>query len=198
MGDGEVRVVALDSPGAGQITVIYTSERLEKLDGLSAGGDGGVTDEHGRPLQILYGLVTRDRLDGDVHPDDLAMSRRESLASYRRFLADEPRFGVDRSSQLELRGVTAPSPPLPEPPQQPPPLPPSPPGDPGASPRRLLPWVGGGVAAIVVAGVLWALLTPPKPNVRVVAIGAQPPVGSCTQPVALTASITTDRATTVR
>jgi len=104
MGDGDVRAVAIDSP-VGELTATYTSERLEGLDQSSAESGRWPTDEHGRPLQILYGIVTCHTPNGAVHALDLGEARRQAIAGFQRFLADEQRFTVDATRGFELRGV---------------------------------------------------------------------------------------------
>lgn len=195
MCDGDVRAVAIDSP-VGELTATYTSERLEGPDPLSAAGGRWPTDEHGRPLQILYGVVTRHSPNGAVHARDLGDARRQAIAGFRRFLADEQRFTVDATPGLQLRGVT----PRSSASSASVPLPPPPP-DRRPSRRSMPLRIGAGAAAVVVvAAALWVLLHDPgvRPQPRpivTVAIQPQPDPGSCTEPMVLTARITVDRAT---
>jgi hypothetical protein len=116
MDASRAREVEVEGPEVGALTLVYRSEQVTEAEI----GDGGehdlATDEHGRPLEILYGIVCRGRLRGRVDDDDLGSARREALESYRRFLAEEDGFGVDDSNAFALRGVTpAPEAPLPPP-----------------------------------------------------------------------------------
>jgi branched-chain amino acid transport system substrate-binding protein len=103
MAPGARRVVELADPDIGSATVSYTVERLTNadLDGPEA-DDALLTDEHGRPLEILYGILTRERLSGPAGDADLVRARDEALRSYRRFLAAEDTFVVERSAAAPL------------------------------------------------------------------------------------------------
>jgi hypothetical protein len=102
--EGGVHQLELDQPGVGPITLVYESEQpaAGELD-----GGAPALDEHGRPLEILYGIVSRDRLDGRVDAGDLRNARSEALNSYRRFLAEEDGFEIDTSKRFGLHGVVA-------------------------------------------------------------------------------------------
>jgi hypothetical protein len=102
----------IDGPGVGPMTMVYETEQLTAAE---LGGDHAAVDEHGRPLEILYGIVSRQRLRGRVDPDDLRIARAEALRSYRRFLAGETDFAVDASQAFALRGVDARAPRSPAP-----------------------------------------------------------------------------------
>jgi len=147
-----VQCIDLDVPGAGWMTVLYRSEALGAAD-LNGHGDGRTpTDEHGRPLELVYGIVARERLAAQLDEDDLAAARDEALDSYRRFLSAEESFDVDASRAIEL--LTAARPEV----ASTPPTPPSPPPS-AAGPRS-----PGAVAAVrsggglLAAGVTIALL----------------------------------------
>jgi len=111
------RVVELANARVGPFSIGYTSERLARAD-VEAGADGGelLTDEHGRPLEIVYGVVSRDRLDEPPDAADLQTARAHALQSYRRFLADEQGHRAEASEPLPLhtggsaRTVGAPAP----------------------------------------------------------------------------------------
>jgi branched-chain amino acid transport system substrate-binding protein len=107
---GEVRMVTLPAAGAEQATAYYTVQRVTRADVNRAGqGDELLTDEHGRPLEMLYGVVTLDPQSKALTEDDLRTARIEALASYGRFLANEDDFTVDRSSARVLRAGAAPA-----------------------------------------------------------------------------------------
>lgn len=100
------RVETLSVPDVGRLSCAY---RTERLGGRDPAGDrvvdstSPVLDEHGRPLEILYGIVcsTDDDLDPDA--DDLDLARHEALSAYGRFLADEAGFPGERSRAFPLR-----------------------------------------------------------------------------------------------
>lgn len=95
-------------PGrVGPVTVVYRTEVISATD-LHA-PQGSARDEHGRELEIRYGLVFRGRaaaVDGG-----LPSARDQALASYRRFLEDEEGFDVERSRPVRARVRPAPDPP---------------------------------------------------------------------------------------
>jgi hypothetical protein len=101
------REVEVERPGVGRLTLVCRTEQMTEAELDGGRGEGLATDEHGRPLEILYGIVCRGRLGGHVDDADLGAARAEALASYRRFLAEENGFGVDTSDAFALRGVTA-------------------------------------------------------------------------------------------
>jgi hypothetical protein len=100
------REVHVDRPEIGPMTLVYRTERVSPAD---LNGHGPAKDEHGRPLEIVYGLVCRGRLHGCGDPADLDAARVEALRSYCRFLADESGFAVDTSRPLALRAVPEPA-----------------------------------------------------------------------------------------
>jgi branched-chain amino acid transport system substrate-binding protein len=105
---GEVRMVTLPAAGAEQATAHYTVQRVTRADVNGAGqGDELLTDEHGRPLEMLYGVVTLGPQSKALAEDDLRTARVQALASYGRFLANEDDFTVDRSIAEVLRGSRA-------------------------------------------------------------------------------------------
>ena len=96
---------SLGAGDAGRITVTWTAGTLTRadLDAGDAGGSAPVTDEQGRPLQMVYGIVTEGRLSGEVDDDDLGRARKQAVESYRRFLLDEDGFEVDSADAFVLR-----------------------------------------------------------------------------------------------
>jgi multiple sugar transport system substrate-binding protein len=100
----DARAVELATAQVGPFSIGYTSERLTRSD-VEAGTDGGelLTDEHGRPLEIVYGVVSRDMLDGPLDAEDLRTARAHALQSYRSFLSDEQGHRVDASAAFRLR-----------------------------------------------------------------------------------------------
>jgi hypothetical protein len=99
--------IEVERPGVGALTIVCRTEQVTEAELDGGRGNGLATDEHGRPLEILYGIVCRGRLGGHVDEGDLAAARSEALACYRRFLSEENGFGVDTSDAFALRGVSA-------------------------------------------------------------------------------------------
>jgi hypothetical protein len=101
------REVEVERQEVGRLTLVYQTEQVSEAELDGGRGEGLATDEHGRPLEMLYGIVYKGRLGGHVDGGDLAAARTEAIASYRRFLAEENGFGVDTSNAMALRGMTA-------------------------------------------------------------------------------------------
>lgn len=99
-----VQQTILDNAEVGALTLLYWSERLVSgdLDGHATNADAPVTDEHGRPLQMLYGLVTRRPPSGPPDERDFAAARAAALTCYRRYLADEDGHDVEASRTFTL------------------------------------------------------------------------------------------------
>ncbi|MGH3913749.1 MAG: hypothetical protein ACRDTC_10120 [Pseudonocardiaceae bacterium] len=105
--------VAIDDSEVGQLSLSYRTERLRSVDLHSSDtADQFVSDEHGRPLEMLYGLVSRRPASSDIDERDLQRAREEALDSYRLFLTDENTFQVEASKSFPLRGpaVSTPAP----------------------------------------------------------------------------------------
>jgi hypothetical protein len=98
-------IVAPPPPGAvrtrqsGRSQVVWSAHPVAESD-----IDGDPHDEHGRPLLLLFGFLCEK---GKVELDtaDLDRSRGEALTTYRRFLAGEERFTIERSSSFSLRSA---------------------------------------------------------------------------------------------
>ena len=113
-GDG-THVVDLDTARVGPFSIAYTSERVASADVEPDADDGQLaTDEHGRPLEVVYGIVSRDRLEPPLDPEDRRTVRERALESYRGFLADEQWHRVDASVPFALRTRSRPRPAGPE------------------------------------------------------------------------------------
>ena len=101
------RATEIDNPRAGRFAIIYTSMRPTAAEVEEAGSGVGesepVTDEHGRPLELVYGIVTRHPLDAALDPEDLREAREQALRSFRGFLADEEGHSVDTYAPFALR-----------------------------------------------------------------------------------------------
>ena len=118
VGADGARIVEVDNAAVGPLSVGYTSDRLVRADveATSPNGDELLADEHGRPLEIVYGVVSRDELQGPLDAEDLQTARTQALHSYRSFLTDESGHSVDTSVPFALRtpgrvrGVRGPDP----------------------------------------------------------------------------------------
>jgi len=104
---GGMRTVEIDDPRGEPLTVCFRTEQVAPADvGAARDGDRPVAvDQHGRPLEMLYGVVASGRLDRPPPAEHLDRARVEALRSYRRFLADEVDFRVDSSRAVALRGA---------------------------------------------------------------------------------------------
>ena len=196
---GRARTAEVDAPAVGPMTLCFRIERVSAADvnGHLPGEDAIATDEHGRPLEILYGVVARGRLSGPVHDGDLGAARSQALRSYRRFLEQEDAFDVDASPAFALRGVSAMAPSAPAPPPRTPSAPPAPAPRPTPTPERRLA-IGAlatvAVAAVLVMVVLWlAFLRPSPTTVDVSTASAQCNANGVT----LSATVSANKATTV-
>jgi hypothetical protein len=116
------RISRIDGLAAGDLTVAYVTHRLAPSDLAGTPAAGPVTDEFGRPLELLYGVVCRGLDIVGLDDTDLATVQAEAVQTYQRFLADESGFVLASAQPFALRSITAPMPvrqPTPVPPQQP-------------------------------------------------------------------------------
>lgn len=101
-------VETITAAGIGPVSCAYRTERFVEA---ALDGDPGraLLDEHGRPLEILYGVACAT--EGILNPDaaDLDIARADALATYGRFLADEAGFTAERSEPFVLRSTISPS-----------------------------------------------------------------------------------------
>ncbi|MGH3735815.1 MAG: hypothetical protein ACRDT6_09375 [Micromonosporaceae bacterium] len=100
-GSERARVVETVTGGGQRLWIGYATHLVTAGD--VAGG--AARDEHGRPLRLVYGFVTRDRLS-DIAPDDMAYAREVALGTYRRFLDDEEQYAVTAAPAFDLRSAT--------------------------------------------------------------------------------------------
>jgi hypothetical protein len=99
--DGEIRVARVRS-GNSPLWMAYSTRTVTEAD------VPGARDEHGRPLQVLAGFVCDTPIE-QPDPADLAVAHDTGMAVYRRYLADEDRFGVLGSEPYPLRSVLRPA-----------------------------------------------------------------------------------------
>lgn len=97
------RIGVIDDPAAGSLSIGCVSERLT-LGELAGGAADGrwVTDEHGRPIELIYGVVSRATLSGRLRDEDVRAARTHVLETYRRLLDDEQRFDVEAAPAIAL------------------------------------------------------------------------------------------------
>ncbi len=96
---------SVDTP-AGRVAIVSRNHRIRPEDV----GSEQVLDEHGRPLDIIYGFACLDVVLGDVDRADLAAALGQALGTYRRFLADESGFVTEVSRPFQLRSAVTPVP----------------------------------------------------------------------------------------
>jgi len=104
------RIEQIAAPVSGRMTLVYLTHRitpgdLDPADRSSGDANGLVTDEHGRPLDLLCGFATRGQVIDDLDDADLRAAKDEALPAYRRFLADEAGFSPETSEAFPLRSV---------------------------------------------------------------------------------------------
>src|SRR3954469_9087360 len=64
MDASRAREVEVERPEVGALTLVYRTENMTEAELDGGRGDGLATDEHGRPLEMLYGIVCRGRPGG--------------------------------------------------------------------------------------------------------------------------------------
>lgn len=183
---GRLGRVDLAASGAGSLGLTYTTEDLSQSDQDISAETPMWTDEHGRPLEMLYGVVAHQPLSPSLTVDDLQDARREALRAYRRFLTDERGFAVCESEPYLLPGEPA-SPAAPRMPQSlRAPTAPRAPGPARAPTARRTPWASlaaAGVAVVVAAVLTWFIVAPgpARPAVTIVNATSTPAAGDvCT------------------
>jgi hypothetical protein len=176
------RVETVAAAGIGPICCAYRTERLGQAD-RQGSPEQLMLDQHGRPLEILYGLICAT--DGVLDPAaaDLDLARTEALATYRRFLADEAGFTPECSHSFPLRSMLSPASPSKLAPAAPNQYEEARPGPPPAfSPSGLSPRAAGkgpamavlAVLGVALAGTAWALLLR-QPDGKVVSVQVEQP-----------------------
>jgi hypothetical protein len=93
---GDVRRLDLGLSDAGSMTLWFTVEPLTSPE---------LRDEHGRQLELLYGIVARGPLEGDVDDDDMRTARSEAHETFGRLLDGEEDFRIERCRPHRLRGA---------------------------------------------------------------------------------------------
>ncbi|MEN3306956.1 MAG: hypothetical protein V7603_3158 [Micromonosporaceae bacterium] len=102
---GAPRIQQITARSAGRLALAYRTWRMTGADLDPGGGGEPPTDMHGRPLDLLYGFVSRAAAIREASEADLRSARAEALRAYRRFLADEAAFTVQPSRAFALHSV---------------------------------------------------------------------------------------------
>ena len=100
----EHRIARVNGLAAGDVVLTYQTHRLAAAD---LNSPGPLTDEFGRPLELLYGFVCRAPGIDAVDDADFAWAQGEALRTYQRFLSDESGFEPETSRPFVLRSVVA-------------------------------------------------------------------------------------------
>jgi hypothetical protein len=101
--DASTTIEHIADEAVGDLTVTYRVEQAradELAEAQNHDGQDVLLDQHGRPLELLYGLVTTAPVT--VGRDDLRRARAEAVDSYRQFLADEDSADVQSSAAFRL------------------------------------------------------------------------------------------------
>lgn len=212
---GAVGLATVPVADVGPVTLAYrvrrvTAADLRDPDGVPAPDDvrrdrGPVTDEYGRPLELLYGILCVTPSIHHAGDLDLLAARAAALRTYRRFLADEAGFTVEPSTPFPVRSTMlgAAAPMAPPPAAEPPPRPPA---DSGRKPVRPPPRsrprtasIVGALLAGALAVVVWMAIGPLQPVKGVAVEGPTPVSADCRRPVDLVvnATVTTRRSAEV-
>ncbi len=103
-------VIDLVTRAGRPISVVHATHRVTATD---LGQSSDPKDEHGRPLQLLYGFVCSHA--GTLKPDqtDLRAARAAALEVYRRFLEDEDEFPLGTGRPFPLHSTFKDLPPPP-------------------------------------------------------------------------------------
>jgi hypothetical protein len=103
-GPGGQSVVEVPSTGFGPLVVTYREEPAAAAELLPGSESDILRDRHGRPLELLYGVVTGSPPE-PVDGGDLATARAAAIEAYRRFLADEEGADVQPSAGFTVDAV---------------------------------------------------------------------------------------------
>lgn len=95
-GPGGQSVVEMPSPEFGPLVVTYREEPAAAAELVPGSETDTLRDRHGRPLELLYGVVTGIP-SAPVDGSDMAQARAAAIEAYRRFLADEEGADVQPS-----------------------------------------------------------------------------------------------------
>jgi len=145
-GPGGRSVVEVPATGFGPLVVTYREEPAGAAELLPGSAPDTLRDRHGRPLELLYGVVTAGPPE-PVDDRDLAEARDAAIEAYRRFLADEE--GADVQPSPGSTPVVLPPQPQAAAKARPDwPVPARPPASPAPWPGRA--WIVAGAALVVV------------------------------------------------
>jgi hypothetical protein len=184
---GSVRTRTVDVSDVGPVLCTYRVERLDGSAGL--GEPSELRDEHGRPLEILYGVACVTSTEPHVVQVDhhaLDLARTAALSTYARLLADEGAFRPEESRAVQLRSTPVPrdAEPVPTPVRPVGAAAGATPRPATAPPRTGLPsWLlpaAVGLLVVVVAAVAWKVLLAPSQNVLTTVEATATPYGVTT------------------
>ncbi len=88
------------------LTVVHATHQVTAAD---LGDIEKPADEHGRPLQLLYGFALLRARIPEPRWEDLQKVLATALETYRRFLDDEESFAVETGRPFPLRSAPLPS-----------------------------------------------------------------------------------------
>ena len=93
--------------GIGELRLVFASERLT-YDAVGRPGPAAATftEERGRPIEIIFGVVTRDLAVDALCDDDLVAARTAAVSSYREFLGDEVGYRIRPSEPIDLAAAS--------------------------------------------------------------------------------------------
>jgi hypothetical protein len=107
---GAPRTTTVDERRLGALRVTAQTAVLSPDDvGSPPGSAPFVTDDHGRPLVYLFGLLSAAGAAGRPDERHLALARDDALRAYREFLADEAGFQPVRSGPVDVPSAAAPT-----------------------------------------------------------------------------------------
>lgn len=180
-----VQLTVVNGASVGDVVLASRSEQLSQQDAAWTGEP--VTDEFGRPLELLYGFAVPagglDRLEDS----DLDTARAHAFQTYQRFLVDESGFQREVSQPFVLRSTPATGHPVAEE---------APAPSPGGR-RGLVAAVV--VLALAVSATVWSLLLRgsggPVTGVDIAELATA--AVDCSQPVTIRATIRSKKQATV-
>jgi hypothetical protein len=148
VGPGGRSVVEVPGTGFGPLLATYREEPAAAAELLPGSAPDTLRDRHGRPLELLYGVVTTGPPE-PVDDGDLAEARDAAIEAYRRFLADEEGVDVQPSPPVFAPDAPPPQPQVTAGARRAPPVPPRRPAPPPAR-RRGRAWIATAAALVVV------------------------------------------------
>jgi hypothetical protein len=103
-GSGGDSVVEVRSTDHGPLVVTYREESAPAAELVPGSDPDTLRDRHGRPLELLYGVVTGSPA-APVERRELDVARTAAIEAYRRFLADEEGAEVQAAPGFAMDAV---------------------------------------------------------------------------------------------